>query len=563
MSLDRRSFLKLTALGAGVAATGVGLQGPAFAEAIGVDPGGAFQYGVAAGEPLPDGLLLWTRVTPDPSASPGSGLGRRTQVRWLVATDPALTRVVRSGSVRSDPARDHTIKVEVGRLEAGTTYYYAFEVKGRRSRVGRARTAPAAGSTPDRLRLGLVSCSNYAAGYFGGYRYLAGRNDLDLVLHVGDYIYEYADGQYGSLRPLDPAVEVVSLEDYRRRHALHKADPDLAALHAACAWVTAIDDHEVANDTWRDGAENHQADEGDFRARRRAAYRAYLEWMPIRERSADDGETRLYRTLRFGTLADLVVLDLRSHRDRQLQRPQPYSEAANPARTMLGTAQRAFLGAELARPARWKLVANSVQMMTVNYPGAFYPTGRTTGPTGATAIGRNVDAWDGYTAERAAVLADAAASAADTVFLTGDIHSTWAADLPAVEGGRSVATEFVCTSVTSDNLNEILGLPPRSPASLGFEGGVRALSPDVRLLEFDSHGASVVDVTAERVQCDWFFVSDRTDPAATVSAAYSAQSVHGQRRVTPVLPLYAPAPVVDDVDEPAEHRRRRAGHGRG
>lgn len=543
MSLDRRSFLKLTALGAGAAATGVSLSGSAFAEAVGVDPAAVFQYGVAAGDPLPDGLLLWTRVTPDPSASPGSGRGARTPVRWLVATDPRLKKVVRSGSVRTDPARDHTVKVAVDRLEPGTTYYYGFEAEGRLSRVGRARTAPAPGSTPERLRLGLVSCSNYAAGFFGGYRYLAQRRDLDLVLHVGDYIYEYGDGEYGSLRPLDPSDEIVSLEDYRRRHALHKADPDLSALHAAAAWVTTIDDHEVTNDTWREGAQNHQADaEGDFRARRRAAYQAYLEWMPVRETTEVDGEPRLYRTLRFGTLADLVVLDLRSYRDLQLQSPQPYAEAANPARTMLGAAQKSFLESELARPARWKLVANSVQMMTVNYPAGFYPTGNGTF--------RNVDAWDGYTAERTAVLTRAASASADTVFLTGDIHSTWAADLPV--GGRSVATEFVCTSVTSDNLNEILSLPPRSPASLRFEQGVRALSPDVRLLEFDSHGASVVDVTADRVQCDWFYVSDRTDPAATISAAYSAQTVHGSRRVTPVLPLYAPAPVADDV-EPDQH----------
>jgi len=231
-----------------------------------------------------------------------------------------------------------------------------------------------------------------------------------------------------------------------------------------------------------------------------------------------------------------VVLDLRTYRDQQLQQPQPYSDAAAPGRTMLGATQKAFLEAELGRRARWKLVANSVQMMTVNYPQAFYPTG--------TGVNRNVDAWDGYTAERAAVLGRAAAARADTVFLTGDIHSTWAADLPAVAGGPSVATEFVCTSVTSDNLNEIIGLPPRSQVSLGFEAAIKALSPDVRLLEFDAHGASVVDVTPQRVQCDWFYVSDRADPGASIAPGFSAQTVHGSRKVTPVLPAYAPSPVV-------------------
>ncbi len=169
---------------------------------------------------------------------------------------------------------------------------------------------------------------------------------------------------------------------------------------------------------------------------------------------------------------------------------------------------------------------------------------------------RNVDAWDGYLAEQSAVLAQVATAQADTVLLTGDIHSTWAADL-SVEGGPSVATEFVCTSVTSDNLNEIVGLPPRNAASLGFEQAVRALSPDVKLLEFDSHGASVLDATAGRDQCDWFYVSDRTDPAATVVPAFTAQSVRGQRRITPVLSGLAPSPVVDDVP-PAKHADKRA-----
>jgi alkaline phosphatase D len=542
MTLDRRSFLKLSAVGAGAAA-GLHLGGPAFSAALGLDPAAVFQYGVASGDPLPDALVIWTRLTPDPTATPGSGLGAGTPVTWRVATDAGFTDVVQTGVVVTDPASDHTVKVDVTGLAPATRYWYDFAALGQTSTIGRATTAPAADATPSRLRFGLVSCSNYAAGYFGGYRYLAGRGDLDFVLHVGDYIYEYGDAQYGAFRPLDPPTEIVSLSDYRRRHALHKADPDLAALHAATAWITTIDDHEITNDAYRDGAQNHTpATEGDYATRRAAALRAYLEWMPIRvEPDPVTGEVVLYRTLRFGTLADLVVLDLRSYRDRQLQQPEPYANAGDPARTILGTEERAFLEAELDRaaPVAWKLVGNSVQIMRVNYPQAFYPV--------APGVTRNVDAWDGYLVDRARVLAKVGENGAryDAVFLTGDIHSTWAADLPAVDGGASVATEFVCPSITSDNLNEILGLPPRSPVSLGFEAAIRALSPDVRLLEFDSHGASVVDVTAQRVQCDWFYVSDRQDPAATFTPAFSAQTLHSSKVVTPVAPLYAPVPVTD------------------
>jgi alkaline phosphatase D len=551
MGLDRRSFLRLTAAaGAGAAASSV-LSGTAFASGLGLDPGAVFQYGVASGDPLPGALVLWTRVTPTPAAAPGSGLGGPVQVAWEIATDPAMTKVVHRGRATTGPDRDHTVKVDVRGLAPSTTYWYRFLALGQVSRTGRGRTAPAAGSTPARLRFALASCSNYAAGYFSAYRHLAARDDLDLVVHVGDYLYEYGDAEFGDLRPLDPPTEVVALEDYRRRHALYKADPDLQALHASAAFVTTIDDHEVTNDSWRDGAQNHQPDtEGSYAVRKAAAFRAYLEWMPVRVTPMPSGDVQLYRSFRFGALADLVMTDLRSYRDA------PATSAAGLAqpRSMLGAAQRTWLRAELARPTAWKLLGTSVQLMQVVYP----PTGLLgyvpvpTGNPQLPVVEVNQDAWDGYPHEQALVTGTAAASGSDLVALTGDIHSTWAADLVTATGERA-GVELVCTSVTSDNVNDILPGPylPRHPQSRLFEGVVQQLNaPRIRLVELDSHGACVVDVTAERVQCDWYYLTTavpgadaRRDPQAGWTAAATARTQRGSRALE-VLP--AASPVVDD-----------------
>lgn len=546
--ISRRTMLKLSAAGAG-ASVGVALTGPAFTAALGL-PASAFQYGVASGDPLPTGIILWTRVTPDPAATPGSGLGAPTSVTWKVATDAALLNVVASGSVTTSPTSDHTVKVDVPGLAPLSTYYYGFSALGEDSPVGSFRTAPLPGTQLNRLRFGFVSCSNYEGGYFTPYRYLATRCDLDFVLHVGDYIYEYGAGGYGPMAALgrahDPVTEIVTLEDYRRRHAIYKADPDLAELHRKFAWITTIDDHEVTNDTWSAGAENHQPGEGPYVDRRNAAYQAYLEWMPIRlDVPATPAETRLYRRFQFGQLADLLMLDLRQYRDQQ----GGAAEAYLAGRQMTGTDQYDWLTTQLADTTshQWRLIGNSVQFMRVVYPFAgFAPNGDGTY--------RNFDAWDGYGTQRAALQSVLAGHASDydAVFLTGDIHSTWASELPLWSGagaptGGSVGVEFVCTSVTSDNLNEILGQPPRNPTSLFLEGGILSANPHIKLLEFDSHGCSVVEVTDAYTQCDWYYTSDRTSNTATVSHAFSYRTMAGTKTVAA-----APGRIVDDCLPPVE-----------
>ena len=309
-----------------------------------------FRHGVASGDPLPTKVLLWTRVTPDAASRPGSGKGPRAEVTWEVSTRKDFRRVVRRGTFITGPSRDHTVKLDVDGLRPATWYYYRFGFRGTHSRTGRTRTAPAAESTPRNLRLGVVSCANWQAGWFAAYRGLAARNDLHAVVHLGDYLYEYGPGQYGygaddvDIRSHDPRHEMVSLEDYRRRHAQYKTDPDLQDAHAKFPWIITWDDHEVANDQYATGAENHQAGEGDYARRRARAHRAYDEWMPVRmdsTASLADGD-RLFRRLTFGRLAEISMLDLRTYRSEQVETaaptpvPSAEAEVSDPDRTITG-----------------------------------------------------------------------------------------------------------------------------------------------------------------------------------------------------------------------------------
>lgn len=491
----------------------------------------SFQHGVASGDPLPRAVVLWTRVTPTPGSAPGSGHGPRVTVGWEVATDHAFRDVVRRGRVRTGPERDHTVKVDATRLRPGTAYFYRFTVRGDTSPVGRTRTAPARSATPDGLRFGVVSCANLQAGWFSAYRHLAARDDLDAVIHLGDYLYEYAPGEYGygrantDIRPHAPAREMVSLADYRQRHAQYKADPDLRALHARHPFIVTWDDHEVTNDQWRDGAENHQPEEGDYAARRAAAHRAYDEWMPVRmsgTAATGDG-TQLFRTLRFGALAELSMLDLRTYRDQQAETPAPSpvpSPAGGSHGTITGRAQLDWLKQRLRRGGpRWKLVGNPVMIAPVTFAQLPHdlvdPVNDVTGLLPRDGAPYNVDQWDGYTDDRRDLFDHIRDQGLrDVVFLTGDIHSGWACDLPYDAStyplGDSAGVELVCTSVTSNNLKDITGSPART-SSLAVEAVIQTNNRHVKYLNFDDHGYSVLDVTPERVQMDWYVVGDRAD----------------------------------------------------
>ncbi|WP_436500786.1 alkaline phosphatase D family protein [Actinokineospora sp. HUAS TT18] len=534
--LDRRAFLRSSAVAGGALLIPAALATAASAAAV-----PQFAHGVASGDSLPDNVLLWTRVTPTPESVPGSGAGPDVEVRWEVATDAAFANVVQSGAVTTGPARDHTVKVEAGGLAAATTYYYRFLLDGVASGTGRTRTAPAANADVSKLRLGLVSCSNWQAGYFAAYRHLAARTDLDGILHVGDYLYEYQVGGFGArgvtIRPHEPAHEMLSLADYRRRHAQYKTDPDLQSLHAKQPWFITWDDHEYANDTWQDGAQNHQPAEGDWGARKAAARQAYFEWMPVRQ-----GESgRIYRRFRWGKLAELSLLDLRSYRSKQTT---PSSGDPNdPNRTLTGDAQMEWLKSGLSgTDATWKLVGNSVMITPISLGGVTALFAEALGellglPIGSVAA--NSDAWDGYTADRYELLGHLKDNRVkNTVFLTGDIHTSWGADIPLDRSsywwnGNSVATEFVTPSVTSDNIDDLLNIPART-GSVAAEVALYAKNWHVKYTELDSHGYSVVDVNPQRVQTDWYFLDDRLSANSGVKYAKSLATASGTQKIKQV-----------------------------
>ncbi|WAX82051.1 alkaline phosphatase D family protein [Streptomyces sp. KMM 9044] len=534
MSPRRRSLVRAAAASAVLAAP---LTAALPARAV-TAAAPVFLHGVASGDPLPDGVLLWTRVTPTAEAIPGSGLGPDTEVTWTVALDRAFTTVVAKGSVRATAATDHTVKADVRGLAPATDYWFRFSAGTAGSPVGRTRTAPAADAAVGGLRFGVVSCSNYEAGHFSAYRHLAARGDLDAWLHLGDYIYEYASGEYGTrgraVRTHAPAHEIVSLTDYRLRHATYKTDPDLQALHAKAPVIAIWDDHEIANDTWSGGAENHtEGEEGAWAARQAAAKRAYFEWMPVRPAVA--GTT--YRRLRFGRLADLSLLDLRSFRSRQVSVGD--GGVDDPDRTLTGRAQLDWLKSGLsASDTTWRLVGTSVMISPLALgalPASLLkPVAKLLGlPQEGLAL--NTDQWDGYTDDRRELLAHLRTNAIrNTVFLTGDIHMAWANDVPVNAGtypvSGSAAAEFVVTSVTSDNLDDAVEVPEGTVTTLASPL-IKATNRHVRWVDTDRHGYGVLDITSTRAQMDYYVVSSRTDPAATSRWARSYRTLDGTQQI--------------------------------
>lgn len=313
-SLTRRGLLRYLGVGAGAAAT-TGLGG--CSEEL---PQADFVHGVASGDPLTDRVILWTRVTPldPPEALPDKGV---LDIAWEISEDKNFSATITSGSVSTSPARDYTVKVDAGDLKPGRRYFYRFSYGASTSPVGRTRTLPT--GKIGAARLAVVSCSSFPHGFFNVYRELSKLSDVDLVVHLGDYIYEYDADSYSSKEAKEkgrlvlPTSELTALEHYRTRHGQYKGDPDLQAAHGRHAFVTVWDDHEVCNNAWRGGAENHNDGEGDWEERRAAAIQAYMEWMPIRE---NDGDPKLiYRSFELGDLASLIMLDTRIiGRDRQV-----------------------------------------------------------------------------------------------------------------------------------------------------------------------------------------------------------------------------------------------------
>ncbi|MEK8047698.1 alkaline phosphatase D family protein [Ideonella margarita] len=541
----RRDFFKRSGAAA-VAMAAVGPLLPGAAEAA----KGEFQHGVASGDPLSDRVILWTRVT---LTKPRE----RFAVNYTVALDPAMTQVVRSGTTRTDVGQDCTVKIDVDGLQPGTTYYYAFSVGKSVSPIGRTRTLPV--GTVDQLRMAVVSCSNFAYGYFNAYRRIAERADLDLVVHLGDYLYEYGSGQYGSLRACEPAHEIVSLEDYRQRHAQYKRDADAQEMHRQHPMVAIWDDHETANDAYNAGAQNHTpGTEGEWPARVAAALQAYFEWMPVRMVSKKDPRKDNRRFL-FGDLVDLTMLEERlGARSQQLPATidSPLGKVfvqagpfTDPTRTLLGDAQEKWLIKGLRNsPARWKLLGQGVMFAQLKAQGAPNSAG------GGAFL--NSDQWDGYQPARDRIYAaikgsDGGAPIGNLLVLTGDIHSSWVAELtqdpnnadvttggynPAT-GQGALAVEFVGTSVTSPGVND----PQGSTAAY-----LKSQNPHFKYIDLNQRGYMLLDINRDRVVTEYWHLDTVTSISSAQHMSSAWQVRNGVVQVTtasqtPARPS-APAP---------------------
>lgn len=429
---------------AGSAAIGAAtLGGTGLAQAAGAgrrairDP---FQLGVASGDPLPDGVVLWTRLAPKPLAEDGFG-GMPDQtipVSWQVASDEHFTQIVAEGTEAASRESAHSVHAEVSGLRPGAEYFYRFRVDGELSPVGRTKTAPAPGSSPERFRFAFASCQNYPDGHYTAYRYMADE-DLDLVAFLGDYIYE--SGAAGTIgRPHVPNHEITTLADYRTRLGQYKSDPHLRAAHAAFPWAVVFDDHEVENNWAGDISEPDNEPDQDpavFRQRRAQAFQAYWEHMPLRRAQRPNGShIRIYRRLSFGDLVDMHLLDTRQYRDDQEVPPE---QVHDPHRTILGSQQRDWLFANLAGPtARWNIVAQQVFFSQLDQAAG-------------AAQKFNNDAWDNYPVERNLVR-DHLAKASNPVVITGDVHAHYAAEIKAdfdKPDSRTVGVELIGTSIAS------------------------------------------------------------------------------------------------------------------
>jgi alkaline phosphatase D len=411
-------------------------------------PGDPFTLGVASGDPDHDGFVLWTRLAPQPLAEDGlGGMPDRTyEVRWQVAEDPRFRRVVRQGDADARATWGHSVHVELNGLRPDREYWYRFRVGSYVSPVGRARTAPRPDALVRQVAMAFASCSQFEHGYFTAYRRLA-EDRPDIVLHLGDYQYEYRAGDYTipAGNPRDHAgPETETLANYRQRHAQYKNDPDLQAAHAAAPWLVVWDDHEVDNNWADEVPEKPEIPQPNFLARRRAAFQAYYENMPLRRTSVPRGiDLQLYRRVRWGRLITFHMLDTRQYRDDQAcgDGSKVCPEAAAPERSITGAEQERWLLDGLRRSeARWDILGQQVffaQRDTLNGPDKRL----------------SMDAWDGYSANRDRVTQGFLdGRVRNPVVLTGDVHTHWAADLkrnyddPA---SATVGSELVCSSITS------------------------------------------------------------------------------------------------------------------
>ena len=452
-------------------------------------PENLFEHGVASGDPLTDRVILWTRVTPEASEP--------VEVWWEMALDESFLERTAQGTVTTDASRDYTTKVDVPGLIWGRNYFYRFAAQGRWSATGRTRLAPKSDEAA-KLRFGVCSCADYALGYFYGYRHMAERADLDAIIHLGDYFYEYGNDPESDdqLRSHEPPHETVTLDDYRTRFSQYRTDADLRELHRQAPFIVVWDDHETANNSWMGGAENHTPPdpdceqpcepegEGEWSDRVAAARQAFFEWIPIR----DNPGQKLYRTLKYGDLADIIMLDTRIEgREQQFGELGFRPDEPNLPNQILGLEQQAWLFDQLENSsAKWKVVGNQVIMSLWKIAPDLYG---------------NDDQWQGYKArnELMSFLRDNEIS--NVVVLTGDVHSSWAMDVTIDDGSYTEATRDAAVAVEF--------VAPGISSPTGITDGVArvfASEPHVRDYDYERRGYLILDLQSDKAQSDWFLL---------------------------------------------------------
>ncbi len=546
-----------------------------------------FYHGVASGDPLHDRVILWTRVTPSAPDLP-------VQVRWQVALDTAMQSVVTSGTFTTTAARDYTVKVDAQGLDADKTYYYMFTALGANSLIGRTKTLPLPTAAVRQVRLAITSCSSYPHGFFNAYGRIAARNDLDAVLHLGDYIYEYnaSETSYGGKTGLRigrvsiPANEIVSLGDYRTRYSQYRLDENLRRLHQQHPMIHVWDDHESANDSYMNGAENHQAaTEGKWDVRKAISKRVAYEWLPTRE----NADTIIYRQFAFGNLVDLFMLDTRLEgREEQVIGVLPSASQAskdsiaNPKRTMLGARQFAWLTGNLrASGATWKVLGNQVMFAPITVESVDMERVRrysfalsVLAPTLMNTLQEAFygDVWTNYPAERNNIMDSIRRNnIRNVVIATGDFHTGFSMDVtteaantsrynPAT-GQGAVAVEFMCPSISSGNFDEnvsggLFGVINGAMRSLGFPSpqreafaeimaardtqellsilsdALREQNRHLKNMNLTDHGYTLLDITPERTQGDYWYMDTVLIPSTRERFGGGFLTLSGQSNLT-------------------------------
>ncbi|MBY6235619.1 alkaline phosphatase D family protein [Vibrio harveyi] len=537
MSLSRRDFIK--AVSSGAVATTLTACGSDDSDAT---PTGSFEYGVASGDPTQTQVIIWSRVTTAASY---------VDVTWQVSRSEDFSTVEQSGTFTTDTSRDFTVKVDVQNLNPSTQYYYRFMVGETTSIVGMTQTLPE--GSVDKASMAVVSCANYPAGYFNVYKEILKQHQtesFDVVLHLGDYIYEYGAGGYASEdaarlgREPSKGTECITLDDYRKRYAQYRQDQDLQALHAALPMIAVWDDHELANDAWKNGAENHQDNEGSFVDRRAAAAAAWTEWLPVRENTFSN--MLIYRQFSFGDLINLMMLDT-----RLVGRDQPLdyfslsaptmdaigglvAQSRSADRELLGTEQLAWLmNAFNSQDAKWNILGQQVLMSRMELPSsvmlAMFQLFNATDeqkmdallavnsaisnyladPSSDTIkLPYNLDAWDGYYVERERVYEIAKASEGHFVCLAGDTHNAWTSELKDVSN-NPVGVEFATSSVSSPGLEEYLALEPVAIAQMEYT--LPHLVSELQWTDIKQRGFMRVTFTPEKAQSTWYMLSSVKD----------------------------------------------------